>query len=49
MFFTGLVKRPAFNGQCGVVQAWDDEAQRYEVQVKLVSRTWDDEAQRYEV
>jgi hypothetical protein len=49
VMFTGLIKRPDFNGQCGVVQAWDDEAQRYEVQVKLVSRPWDDEAQRYEV
>jgi hypothetical protein len=38
VMFTGLIKCPAFNGQCGVVQAWDDEAQRYEVQVKLVSK-----------
>ena len=38
VMFTGLIKRPDFNGQCGVVQAWDDEAQRYEVQVKLVSK-----------
>ena len=26
VMFTGLIKRPDFNGQCGVVQAWDDEA-----------------------
>lgn len=33
----GLVKAPAFNGRCGVVQSWDEEAARYSILLSMPS------------
>merc|ERR1719265_736721 len=33
----GLVKAPAFNGRCGVVQSWDQERERYNILLSMPS------------
>mmetsp|Transcript_97353 Transcript_97353/g.172368 ORF Transcript_97353/g.172368 Transcript_97353/m.172368 type:complete len:358 (+) Transcript_97353:46-1119(+) len=33
----GLVKAPAFNGRCGLVQSWDEETARYSVLLSMPS------------